>query len=270
MRWPGFRKVRGQVCKRINARLRELGVPDFEAYRSHLEVNNDEWAVLDSFCRIPISRFYRDRSLFQFLERDVLVKLSELTVSRGDNELRCWSIGCASGEEPYTLALLWIASLQATFPGMDIRITATDVDPTMIERAKAGCYSQGSLRELPRDWLAQAFIREGNRYCIRAGEREKTSFLVQDIRRAAPEGLFHLILCRNLVFTYFDEALQREMLARLRDKLYEGGALIIGIKESLPTGFAGFTAWPGSPGVYRKDGNCSVGRIEHKEFKEKT
>ena len=59
LRWPGFRKVRKQVCKRVDRRLRELGVPDAKTYRDFLEKHREEWSVLDSFCRIPISRFYR-------------------------------------------------------------------------------------------------------------------------------------------------------------------------------------------------------------------
>jgi chemotaxis protein methyltransferase CheR len=253
MRWQGFRKVRGQVCRRINAHLRELGLPDFEAYRSHLENNNDEWAVLDSFCRITISRFYRDRGLFQVLERDVLPALAETAIARRDAEFQCWSVGCASGEEPYTLALLWDLALSRLFPSLKLRVLATDADRTMIERAEEGCYAPHSLRDLPPAWTDRAFERKGSRFCITADAREKVAFMAQDVRTQMPPGLFHLILCRNLVFTYFDEALRRELLARLRDKLYEGGALVIGIKESLPPGFAGFTPWPGSRGVYRKE-----------------
>jgi len=75
---------------------------------------------------------------------------------------------------------------------------------------------------------------------------------VHDIRSEMPEGPFHLILCRNLAFTYFDEALQREVLARIRDRVVAGGALIIGIHESLPSGYPGFEPWLGITGVFRK------------------
>jgi chemotaxis protein methyltransferase CheR len=253
MRWPGFRKVRGQVCKRINARLRELGLTDVGAYQSFLQAHADEWSVLDSLCRVTISRFYRDRGAFQFLEREVLVKLSEAAIARDEKELRCWSIGCASGEEPYTLAILWDLGTGRHFPSLTIRILATDADRNMIERAEHGCYASSSLAELPLEWTTHAFDRQGERYCIKAEEREKVFFLAQDIRRAAPEGLFHLILCRNLAFTYFDTALQQDVLSRMRDKLHPGGALVIGIHESLPVGYRGFIPWPGCPGVYLKE-----------------
>ena len=252
MRWQGFRKVRGQVCKRIAGRMQELGLADISAYRAYLGNTPSEWAILDSFCHITISRFSRDREVFQFLEREVLPKLAGLSRSRGDRELRCWSIGCASGEEPYTLALLWIASLKSTFADMAMKVIATDADRGMIERAKKGCYSPGSVRELPREWLDTGLIKTGDGYCVKETVRGTVEFLEEDIRTAAPEGPFHLILCRNMAFTYFDGPLQREILGKIREKLLPCGSLVIGIHESLPSGPEGFELWPGKPGVYRR------------------
>jgi chemotaxis protein methyltransferase CheR len=253
MRWQGFRKVRGQVCKRIDRRLRELGLPDVAAYRMFLETNDAEWAMLDSLCGITISRFYRDREVFRFLEQDVLVTLSEDALARGDNELRCWSIGCASGEEPYTLALLWDLATGRRFPSLALMILATDADPAMIRRAEQGCYPSGSIAGLPAEWSARAFSRKGKLYCIGDEERSRVAFLVQDIRKAAPEDRFHLVLCRNIAFTYFDPALQQDVLARISERLFPGGAFVAGIHESLPAGCRVFKPWPGGRGIYRKE-----------------
>ncbi len=252
MRWNGFRKVRGQVCKRIDQRLHTLGLADAAAYRSLLERDRAEWGVLDSSCRVTISRFYRDREVFRRLEQEVLVRLCEAAMAQGDRELRCWSIGCASGEEPYTLAILWDLVISRMFPSMKITILATDADRNMIERAQEACYTSGSLRNLPSKWTKSAFIRKGDRFCIRPEERGKVLFLEQDVRAAEPEGLFHLVLCRNMAFTYFDGELQKEILARLYHKLYDDGALVTGVHEALPSDFAGFLLWPGGPAVYRK------------------
>jgi chemotaxis protein methyltransferase CheR len=255
MRWEGFRKVRGQVCKRIDRRMRELGSADAAAYRLFLENRADEWAVLDSLCRVTISRFYRDREVFRFLEQVVLVKLSEEAMARGEGELRCWSIGCASGEEPYTLAMLWDLGTGLRFPSLCVRILATDADTTMIGRAEEGCYGQSSIRGLPCAWKTRAFSLRGDRYCVNNEEHEKVEFVVQDIRREVSENMFHLILCRNVAFTYFDIGLQQDILARLGEKLLPNGALVIGSHESLPAGYRGFKPWPGSPGVYQKEIN---------------
>lgn len=255
MRWQGFRKVRGQVCKRIDRRMRELGLADIAAYRTFLENSTDEWAELDALCRVTISRFYRDREVFRFLEEVVLVKMSEDAIARGEKGLRCWCIGCASGEEPYTLAVLWGQGTGRHFPSLKIRIMATDADRAMIERAQEGCYASSSLADLPLEWTDRAFARRGELYCIKDEERKSVSFLVQDIRRAVPKEMFHLIFCRNLAFTYFDEELQQEILARLRDKLNARGVLVVGSHERLPSDTAGFLPWPGIPGVYRKETN---------------
>jgi len=252
MRWKGFRKVRGQVCKRIDRRLHALGLADASAYRSFLEHNRDEWDALDALCRVTISRFYRDREVFRLLEQEVLVSLCEAARAQGATELRCWSIGCASGEEPYTLAMLWDLGTGRLFPSMKISILATDADPNMIERAKEGCYASGSLLEMPPHWKTNAFVRDRGRFCVRPEEREKVIFLEQDVRVTEPRGLFHLILCRNLAFTYFVEELQKEILARVHDKLHERGALVVGTHEALPSGTAAFLPWLGCPGVFRK------------------
>jgi chemotaxis protein methyltransferase CheR len=188
--------------------------------------------------------------VFQFIERVVLVKLSEAVLARGDRELRCWSIGCASGEEPYTLAILWDWGVGRQFPQLSIRILATDADRNMVARAEEGCYSVSSLRELPRPWKDLALNRRGDGYCISSSVRDKVSFLVQDIRRDTPEGRFDFILLRNVAFTYFDQPLQRDILLRVKEKLVPGGALVVGEHESLPVS-SGFTGWPGGPGVYQ-------------------
>ncbi len=252
LRWPGFRRVRRQVCKRIGRRLRELGLPDVAAYEDFLERHPTEWSRLDEMCRITISRFYRDRRLFAFLEDDVVPTLARIARERGDPDVRCWSAGCASGEEPYTLAMVWRFSVQDRFPGSTLRITATDVDEFLLERALCGDYGASSLRELPTAWRSRAFeTREGD-FRIRPTLRETIEFRPGDIRREAPGGLFDLVLCRNLAFTYFDEARQREVLRRIEDRLRPGGALVIGSGEVLPAVGEGFVPWPSGPGVFRR------------------
>lgn len=95
-RWPGFRKVRRQVCKRIDRRIGKLKLPGPAAYREYLEQVASEWDVLDQFCRISISRFYRDRRVFDHLRDTVLPELADAAMASGESVLRCWSAGCAS------------------------------------------------------------------------------------------------------------------------------------------------------------------------------
>lgn len=250
--WPGFRKVRGQVCKRLGRRLRELGLSQVSEYRARLESDPDEWAVLESLCSVTISRFYRDPRVFELLEQKVLPALAEAAAARGEVALRCWSAGCASGEEPHTLSLLWHLCLRPRFPGLDFSIVATDANPVALRRAIAGCYGAGSLKDLPPDWLAQGFRFAADAYWVREECRHNISFQLQDIRLAMPEGRFHLILCRNLVLTYFDQPLRAEVMRRVAARLYPGGALVVGIHEVLPPVVTGLEPWYGQQGIYRK------------------
>jgi chemotaxis protein methyltransferase CheR len=248
MRWPGFRRVRRQVIKRIKHRISELGLPDIDAYEALLESAPEEWSRLDTFCRITISRFYRDRGVIDFLRDRLLPAL----VSRHGEQLRCWSAGCASGEEPYTLAMIGRYSLRARFPGLTMRILGTDVDEGMLRRAHDAAYAPSSLKDLPARWRTCAFVPAGRRLLLRPELKVGVEFRLQDIRRALPDDKFQLILCRNLVFTYYDEPLQRELLGRLLDNLADGGALVIGSRERLPSGFPGLLPLAEELGIHGK------------------
>jgi chemotaxis protein methyltransferase CheR len=154
--------------------------------------------------------------------------------------VRAWSAGCGAGEEPYTLLLLWRFSVQQQFPQVELQILATDIDREQLDRAQTASYLRGSLRELPADWIGIAF-EEGDRYLLRPEFRRDIEFRQQDIRRELPDGPFSLILCRNVVFTYFEEELQREIAVSLHERLIPGGVLVLGRHEALPAGVPGFT-----------------------------
>jgi chemotaxis protein methyltransferase CheR len=244
--------VHGQVCKRLKRRLHELRLNDIAAYRTYLEGHPHEWPLLDGLCRITISRFFRDRAVFTFLEQEVLPELAAYALSQSQKTLRAWSIGCASGEEPYSLALLWQLGLSTRFPDLSIRILATDTDLRLLARARQACYSWTSLKELPSQWLDQAFTKREGCYCLNPRYQEKVIFERHDVRRGSlPPGSFHLILCRNLVLSYFEFDLQSTVLKGLRDVLLPGGVLVIGSHEKLPADGEGFAAWSESLGVYR-------------------
>ena len=122
----------------------------------------------------------------------------------------------------------------------------------MVERAKRACYGAGSLKEVPRAWLTGAFTETDGLFCLRPAIRDRVATLRQDIREALPDGPFDLILCRNLVFTYFDAGLQSVILARVYEHLAPGGALVIGNAEVLPERPADLLDWGQGFGVYRK------------------
>ena len=252
MRWPGFRKVRRQVCKRINRRMQALELLHVSDYREYLEHDPAEWDRLDEMCRISISRFYRDIRVFDLIRTDVLPTLARQAVDRDRNDLRVWSAGCASGEEAYTLKLIWEIDLKREFGNRSLAVTASDADDHMLERARRGSYPASSLKDFPSEWIDRAFQVVDREYRIRNEYRDGIHWIRQDIRSEVPEGSFDLVTCRHLVFTYFDAALQAELAAKIVSKLDKGGFLIIGKHEELASATElGLTLQRPNSGVYR-------------------
>ncbi len=251
LHWPGFRKVRRQVCRRIAARVTELGLADAAAYRERLDSDRAEWQALAPLCTVTISRFYRDREVFDGLGTAVLPALAHAALERGATRLECWSAGCASGEEPYTLAIQWRMALATRFPGLALRVLGTDVDETLLERARVACYPPSSVEALPAAWREQVFERRGRLLCLRDAFRGGVELERQDLAAALPQRQFDLILCRNLAFTYFGAERARLALEHLASRLRSGGALVVGLHEHLPQPAAGFEPWPGCRGVFR-------------------
>ena len=251
-RWPGFRKVRGQVCKRVGRRLRDLGLGDTRSYREYLSKHPDEWAILDGYCRITISRFFRDRRVFETLGEEVLPELARQVKSNGVSELRIWSAGCGAGEEPYSISILRRLSDDPELETARLNITATDSDEHQLERARQAVYPIGCTKDMPAEIRDAAFEHlDRDQLLLREPYREGILFARQDLRQEMPERPFHLILCRNLALTYFIEETQREILGRLHERLQPGGFLIVGTHEQLPPGGPPFHALPHCPSILR-------------------
>ncbi|HVO13744.1 MAG TPA: CheR family methyltransferase [Alphaproteobacteria bacterium] len=258
LRWAGFRKVHGQVCKRLRRRMAELGLADFDAYRARLEADPAEWRALDDCCHITISRFFRDRGVFEALRRRVLPDIAARARREG-RAATIWSAGCASGEEAYTLKILWDLEVAGPAGAPPLSIVATDIDDDMLERAREGCFAATSVKELPPQFRGEALERVGERFCVRAPHRAGITFLRQDIRSEAPPGPFDLVLCRYLAFTYFTPGLQWQVLARLLRSLRPEGYLAIGTHERLPETGAGLIAAAGSEQIFQRQSAAAGG-----------
>jgi len=234
--WPAFQRVHRQVCKRLGHRLAELGLADFAAYRDYLLAHEAEWSAVDACCRVTVSRFYRDRDVFDELTAKELPALAASAEARGTSGLRAWSAGCAAGEEAYGLVLAWKFGAAAQYPRLGFEVIGTDIDEEELARARQGCYRPSSLQDLPEAWRTAAFQSTDGGTCLRPEYRLPVEFRRQDVRADAPRGPFDLILCRNLAFTYFDLAQQRIVLAVLLRELAPHGRLVIGRRENLPNG----------------------------------
>jgi chemotaxis protein methyltransferase CheR len=243
LRWAGFRKVRRQVCRRVARRVAALdlegGLPD---YRAYLETHPEEWAVLETLTPVTISRFARDRAIFDTLTRTVVPVLERAARADGRERLVAWSAGCASGEEAYTLALMW--------PSMDV--LATDVHPAVLERARRAAYPDSSLRELTPRERSTAFVRRDDEHVVRREHAARVTVAHHDLRDPPPRRPFDLVLCRNAAFTYFAPEQQRAVLAHMAAALRPGGALVVGLHEALPEPATPFAPWPGTRAVHRR------------------
>jgi chemotaxis protein methyltransferase CheR len=254
LRWEGFRRVHGQVCKRIGRRVRELGLKDLDEYRARLRQDRSEWNQLESLCRVTISRFYRDRGVFDRLTSDVLPVLAASAAGRRERVVRAWCAGCGAGEEVYTLALLWRFRLAARFPELTLSVLGTDADEHQIARARRGCYRPSSLRELPEGWGDAAFVAQNGGLCVDSALREGVELRIEDLRQQLPAGFYDLVLCRNLAFTYFAEPIQRKTALRIAERLRVDGALVLGKHERLPEGLTAFGPWSEPDRIYRRIG----------------
>lgn len=145
----GFSQGSSQVCKRIAHRLKLLNL-SLDAYRDHLHSHPEEWQALHRLCRTTISRSCRDQGVFAFVERVVLPHLARRAAGQREPSLRVWSVGCGSGEEPYSVALTW-AHVGPDYPRVEIDILGSDIDPAVLQRAARACYPPSSLRELPSE-----------------------------------------------------------------------------------------------------------------------
>jgi chemotaxis protein methyltransferase CheR len=243
LRWAGFRRVRAQVCRRVRRRLVALGLDDLAAYRAYLDAHPEEWDVLDALTPITISRFYRDREVFARLEREVVPALAAAALAADRGSVRCWSAGCASGEEAYTLALMG---------GGRFDILATDIDVTMLDRARTAAYPASSLKELPVARRERGFVRNGELYVLRPEQRRLVTLRRHDVCTPPPDGRFDLVLCSNVAFTYLAAERQHAVLAHLATAVHPGDALVVGLHEALPQSAPEFKPWPRTRAVFRR------------------
>jgi len=228
LQWRPFH--RKGIKRKVERRVADVGLSGFKEYILKVKKDSDEQLVLSKILKVTISRFFRDEEVFDTLIQSVVPDL----LKEGSSELRIWCIGCASGEEPYSLALLWQENFEQIWPQVHLSILATDIDGNLLERAKEGTYKNSSLKEIPGGTVEKFFKKEGGFYILDQTIRESIEFKRHDILHEEPFLEMDIILCRNLAFTYFSKGSQIEVLKKIALSLKEKGYLVIGKKESLP------------------------------------
>jgi len=232
LQWRLFER-RG-IKRKVERRLAQLGFLDFETYLTRIKSDPPEQVYLSTILTVTISRFFRDKEVFDTLGTSILPTILR---NREKSDLKIWSIGCASGEEPYSFSLLWKEKFEKDFPKVRLSVLATDIDEKMLRRAEEGRYKKSSLREAPPEILENYFKKENGFFILYPSVKKSVEFKRHDILREEPFPGMDIIFCRNLAFTYFSKESQIEVLKKIASSLKERGYLVIGRDESLPLTF---------------------------------
>ncbi len=240
------RYLRRNIRRRLLRRLDILGLISVSQYEDTIRSDQREFQIFYNLLTVTISRFFRNRSTYELIREEVLPD-----IVRRDGRLNVWSIGCAGGEEPYSIAILWDAYLKERYPDMKPVIIATDIDADCLKRAERAVYEMGSLRELPRELAERYFTHERCHFTLAEGIKRMAEFRFHDILKDNPFRSNNLVLCRNLAFTYFGVELQKKIIDKIHDSLEKGGYLIIGRKEELPENSMFEPVYP-MDGIYRR------------------
>lgn len=249
-----WRKYRRRSAKhRVDARLGELGLDDYDDYTERIRSDAHEAALLADLMRITVSRFFREQNQWLYL-KDHVLPCPIATIS-ATTTLRAWSAGCCGGEEPFTLALVWLEYLQPLQPAMSIDILATDIDDASLERARSASYRRETLREIPADIRERWFSPVNTLWRLDGKAAALVRFEKSNLATDQPPLGMDLVLCRYLAFTYYQGERLQAVMRRLWKSLRPGGVLMIGEKEVLPVSARElFEPLPGSRVFYRRKG----------------
>lgn len=233
-------RVRGVCCdaykpkclrRRIAVRMRARGVHTYPDYAAVLRADAAEYDRLLDALTINVTRFYRNPETWTALAQPHLAELWR----RRHGEVRVWSAGCASGEEPYTLAVLLAETArQQGDPGAlaRARIDATDVDAESLTRTATAAYPTAAFQEMPPELVRRYFTPETPHRPVPAIRRLVEVRRHDLLQEGPPRAPYDLIVCRNVVI-YFDRPTQERLFAQFADALTPGGRLVLGKVETL-------------------------------------
>jgi chemotaxis protein methyltransferase CheR len=230
--WQGYRKVRKGVKKRIGRHMQQIGCPQMDGYLAALDRQPDARQDCEQHLTVTISRFFRDRKLWDQLGDRVLPDL----IHRCGRRIRAWSAGCANGEEAYSLFIVW--DRMCAQKGIDaaLHIVATDVRADCLQRARRGRYQAGSLKLVPADIRNAYFtpVSKAKQYQLHPKVIQSICYRQHDLLSQQAPGRFHLILLRNNLLTYYRGQAQAGALQRALEALHPQGVLIVGAHEKPP------------------------------------
>ncbi|MGW7073206.1 CheR family methyltransferase [Streptomyces sp. NPDC054855] len=250
---------RAALGRRIRERMGVVGARDYADYRDLLETDTAEFRALFDTILINVTSVFRDPGAWDLVRREVLPQL--LADSGPEREIRVWSAGCSSGEEAYSLAIMFAEALGVEESLSRVKIHATDVDEGALRGARAGRYPAKNLETLSTELRDKYFERHGTHYVVRPDLRRQVVFGRHDITRDAPVSRLDLLVCRNTLM-YFDIETQTQIVDRFHLALREGGYLFLGRAEMLlsDSGSERFEAVDVRRRVFRRRPGTAVSR----------
>jgi two-component system CheB/CheR fusion protein len=218
------------LLRRIARRTQALQIDRLDDYAERLRQDRREVDLLFQDLLISVTQFFRDPSAFDALAGSVIPNL--FRDKGGDAPLRVWVLGCATGEEAYTIAILLREHMAQHSTSLPIQVFATDIDEQALDVARQGRYDAGIAEHISAERLARFFVQDGSFYQITKAIRELCLFSVHNLISDPPFARIDLIACRNLLI-YFDADLQRKLVPLLHYALTPRGYLFLGSSESI-------------------------------------
>ena len=213
-----------QMKRRIDTLISKNKVVGYENYVSLLKTDKARFEEFVNYLTINVSEFYRNVDQWQLLDKDVFPEL----INRYGKNLKIWSAACSTGDEPYSLVM----ALSRHLPINQIKIYATDLDKQVIEKAKLGLYGEKSVAGVPADLRKKFFTQIGPSYQISDEVKSRVEFREHNLLKDTYPTDFHLIVCRN-VLIYFTEEAKDEVFRKFQKSLKPGGYLFIGSTEQI-------------------------------------
>ena len=213
-----------QMRRRLTALKNKYQAADFHEYFTLLK---QDARLLDECLdrmTINVSSFFRNRKRWTYLEEHILPKLIE----KRKGKLKIWSAACSTGEEPYTLAII----LSKFLPLTDFTILATDIDAKVLEKAQTGLYDERAFQECTKDEIKTHFTQEGKLYRITPRLKQPIRFKKHNLLSDPYERGFDLIVCRN-VLIYFTDQAKEKIYASFSESIKPGGFLFVGSTEQI-------------------------------------
>lgn len=221
------------VERRVNVRLNALGLITYRQYAAYLDAHPEEYARLLDALTINVTEFFRDPDMYQLFRGEVLPAVMSAKQQRGQRPLRIWSAGCATGQEPYSLAMSALDAVERLGAGtVSPTIIGTDIDPAALATAKKGEYPAKEAAHIPEPDRRRYVEVDGDRIRMRQDVRDIVRFQYLNLFEDPPIHGVDVVFCRN-VFIYFNRSDQERLLNAFWESLTRGGYLVLGRSERL-------------------------------------